>query len=463
MMMLAIALVLGTALRFYRLGAEEMSTGEALAWTAADAPKVIDVIKTGLRLDSGKLALYDIAEHYWIMLFGDQIGALRMLSAALGSLTIIFLFVSMREMLGVLDQFAPDEAELVAALGALLFACNLALLKQDRNARMYALMLLLVVAQIWFFIRAHRRPGALNFIVAALLTTLAIASNFTASLVFAAESAWLGYVLWSGLEGISIVRPAMALGLGALFFAPLWFAVSGLEVGAFHTGAVIWVERQPPWWPLSALKGMSGNSSFGPFLALAIFGTWWQWRRARTAVRFILCWLVLPFAMILVISYAITPFMVERYVLSSFIAFLALVALGLASIRNRLLRYALLAVVLEQSGVHIYHYWHAPQDIQWREAGEFAEAIVPKGKSIAVMPGGETLYVLHYYLRDRGMDIIGASATIGQKSRIKSFSCGPEPIAIVQLDLPEQSLKGIRSCYPRTLKKLRHIEVVSQQ
>ncbi len=193
---LAIALILGTGLRFYRLGAEEMSTGEALAWTAADASNITDVINLGLRLDSGKLALYDVVEHYWIMMFGDKVAALRTLSATVGSLTIIFLFASIREILSSLDHLALDEAELVAALGALLFACNLAMLKQDRNARMYGLMLALVLAQIWFFARAHRRTGALNARVAAVLAALAIASNFTVVFFFVAEGFWLGYELW---------------------------------------------------------------------------------------------------------------------------------------------------------------------------------------------------------------------------------------------------------------------------
>jgi hypothetical protein len=243
---------------------------------------------------------------------------------------------------------------------------------------------------------------------------------------------------------------------------PMAVTASKIEVGAIRNGAMEWVEQQPPWWPFRALKVMSGNAAFWPFLALSIFGIYCQWNRASRSIRFMLCWLIVPFVIVVAISYTITPFMIERYVLSSLVGFIALVALGLVSIPNNVVRYATLAIVVAQSWAHVYHHWRTPEDIQWREAAQLAASAASGGGKIAVFPGGEPMYVLHYYLRGRDATLVNGNASFDPKSRTWSFTCGTEPVAIVQLELARDFRSSIESCYPHTLKKLRLVEVLTQ-
>ena len=63
---LLIAMILGSALRFYRLGVEEMNRGEAAAWMAAVAPNLQAVFMASKVLDPGKSGIYDIVLHLWI-------------------------------------------------------------------------------------------------------------------------------------------------------------------------------------------------------------------------------------------------------------------------------------------------------------------------------------------------------------------------------------------------------------
>src|SRR5271163_4685087 len=86
--LLALALILGAGLRFYRLATAELTADEAASWAGATAPDLCAVIERQRTLDPGKLALYDLALHGWIGLNGDSVGSMRALSATLGTIVI---------------------------------------------------------------------------------------------------------------------------------------------------------------------------------------------------------------------------------------------------------------------------------------------------------------------------------------------------------------------------------------
>jgi len=95
--LLAIALVLGAFLRFSQLTIGELSADEAASWAGASARGMNAVIAAEHRLDPGKLPLYDLALHAWIGAFGDGVTAMRSMSAAIGTLSILLLFLTARE------------------------------------------------------------------------------------------------------------------------------------------------------------------------------------------------------------------------------------------------------------------------------------------------------------------------------------------------------------------------------
>jgi len=293
---------------------------------------------------------------------------------------------------------------------------------------------------MFFFVRAHRKAGFPSIAATAILAAVAVASNQTALFFVVAEGVWLAY-LWifaraqNRSDLLSAARPTMALALGAIVFAPVALAAGRVGLNALHRGILVGIEPQPPWWPLRALKVMAGNAAFGPFVALSLFAIWRQCNRARLAVRFILCWLMIPFTVIMFLSYTITPLMVERYVLSSLVGFLVLAALEVASLPSNWLRHGIAILVVAQSLAHLHHHWRQPEDIQWQEAAAFSSSNVYGGKTIAVIPPGEPVLVLRYYLpQSKRAMVVDAHAKFDGKAW--SFHCGPEPVAIVQTELP---------------------------
>jgi hypothetical protein len=75
-------------------------------------------------------------------------------------------------------------------------------------------MLAAILAQMFFFVRAHRRAGILSWTAAAIFTVLAVACNYTSLFFFAAEGLWLAYLLTVGRTRdtaikLSVARPRL--------------------------------------------------------------------------------------------------------------------------------------------------------------------------------------------------------------------------------------------------------------
>ena len=98
---------------------------------------------------------------------------------------------AVRARLGKESALTGDDVRIIAGLGALVFAVNLVTIKyRSREARMYPLMLAVILAQVAMFIRALRVGGLASY-AALVLTAIAVASNFVAMLVPATEGVWL--------------------------------------------------------------------------------------------------------------------------------------------------------------------------------------------------------------------------------------------------------------------------------
>ncbi len=390
--LLAVALVIGTGVRFHRLGYAQMDIDEGASWAGASAPTLGEVVARERQMDPGKLALYDLMLHEWIGVFGDGLSAMRAMSAALGTIAIVLVFAAVREACR-----GPDGAggvavgELAGALAALAVATNLTLVISDRTARMYSLTLAAELAQVIFFLRARREGGLRNYAGVACFSALAVAANFSALCLLAAEAAWLLCLLGARRAGESIAKrqvvlTALCVAAGMAMLVPLLLAAAPSVATAVHGGIIDWIKPRPPWWPLVMLEQWTGWVLFSPLAALAGFGVWRQWRGADSAPALFLAWLLVPMLAVAGFSWAVMPLMVPRYLLGSLVAFFALAALGAVSIENRLAVLGLAAALAFVSLQRIHRHFRRPQGVQWREAVELARASAGPPGPIAVVP-----------------------------------------------------------------------------
>jgi hypothetical protein len=467
--LLALALMLGAGLRFYRLDTADLSADEAASWAGATAPDLRAVAERQRSLDPGKLALYDLALHGWIELGGDSVGSMRALSAALGTVAIVLVFVTTRElMLDLLYLGSAAEiprAELGAALAALIAAVNLTLVDQARTVRMYPLTLALELAQVACFLHAvsvrARGPGRVASLAGAtVLSALAIASNFTALLLIAAEATWLGWAAVRKRVGararaigeLHLLFPALALCAGMALLGPMAPMAGRASIAVVHAGVLNWSHLRPPWWPLEMLRGASGKAPFLLLLLLAMYGGWRMVRNGGgAALGFVLCWMLAPIAIVMAVSYAFAPFEEMRYVISSVAAFFILAGMGLAAIIDARLRLALIVLVVALSLDHVRRDFIEPRFVQWREATALALAADPPRGTIAVVPGYAVNVVRYYLPYDRRESAEDTGAQCDTRAHVLILGSDEQ--------LAPGQIAALRDCDPLVVGRLRLVEV----
>lgn len=404
---MAIAIALGAYLRFANLGAREMSADEGASWAAAAARSAGAVLRLEARLNPGKLGVHDLALHAWMRLFGDSLVAMRSLSALVGTLSIPLIFAVALELIDMPP--APESPEprapariraLAPAFTAIFFAANLIVVKYAREARMYPIALAFGLVQVWFFLRAWRLGGLLNYAVCAISAALAIATNFSMGLLLLPEGIWLlAAMARTRSAGGRPLRIGIALAAGLTLLVPAVAASLRARGAPIHLSVISWISRPAPWAPIALFNKASGTFAFPIMAGLAAWGAMRGWREARAGVIFALLWMFAAPIALLAISYAIQPAFVERYVLACFAPFFILVALGAATLESNAMRLGAAALAVALALGHVASYDRKPHDAQWREAVTAAVANTPADGAITVAPP-YAVNVARYYLRD---------------------------------------------------------------
>jgi hypothetical protein len=397
---LAGAIVLGGALRFLQLGASELTPDEAASWAAAAAPNLTDVIARQARFNPGKLAEYELLLHGWIRVAGSSVLAMRTLSALLGIVAIVLVYWTAREILALSEPGTPtagaaDSTDYTAALTALIAAASLIMIRYTREARMYPVLITALLTQTALLLRARRRGGLANYAGVSIFTIVAIAANFSAIFLFAAQASWLLLTRrgrgddW-GLKGLA------ALAAAGMVLMPLFGAAVHSSVNALDEGALTWISA-PPWWaPVSFFNRGAGTLPFPLLLVLAIWGVFVQWPQLRDALVFALWWMFVPVLMLFALSLTVTPLMVERYALSCFVPFFLLAALGISSILAHRMRAGAIALTVLLCLAHTGAFLLKPPSRQWTHAIGRIRSYTPAAAISVAPPHGAN--VLRYYL-----------------------------------------------------------------
>ena len=427
---LCVAIALGAALRFIRLGSRELSIDESLSWYAAAAPSVTDLLRIQHEGDSGKLAVHELALRGWMHMFGESEAAMRSMSALIGSLSIVLVFILALEILSAVSNTGTEDRQqgkiyLVAALSALLFAVGLPAVEIARQARMYSMMQAWILAQAIFIFRARRLGGLANYAGLAIFTALAVATNFTALLVLGSEGLWLIYLFVRDARNADPVRIGTAWRLGAAILVGgilLLPFMSGFENGAvgMERGDFNWIRPPGRWEPFATFESGLGSWPFPLFLLFAIVGGVRMWRTHRDEALLALIWILLPPIALFAGSYLLSPMLVTRYVITSFVPLFILTAIGIQSIRSETYGAIALAAIVSLSILRVSSELR-PGDDRWRRACELALAHDGPERRVGAY---HDYFLVSYYLGAPGRDDV-------QVVRIPTHGAGREDAGVV--------------------------------
>jgi len=415
--LLGAALLVGGWLRFTNLDATQMTADEGASWAAASAPTVVQAVLRSRRLNPGKLGLHDALMHVWMRIGGDSLASMRGLSAALGAIAIALVFAVVAEILKLdTDRGAEDSArerrDWIAAATAMVFALDVLAIAQSRIARMYMVLMVAVLAQVWFFVRAIRAGGFRNRAGLAITSALAVAAHFSAGLVLLSEVGWAALRLRRNHVEIrrwtesSEARAVAAIGVGGLMLAPLARTPLGIAYGFVRAGNLSWIPRPTLMTPVSVFIESFGRYGTVAIAAFALFAVISTWRTTRESITFLVLWALFPPLLLTAISF-VQPIFVVYYVMSSAVPIAALAAIGFEALPMRPLRWVALAcvVALLVTPVRVYFALLGESHfVRWGSAVSRAREDLKPGELALVEPDW-AVNVVRYYLRAAGDDL----------------------------------------------------------
>jgi 4-amino-4-deoxy-L-arabinose transferase-like glycosyltransferase len=410
---LAIAILVGAALRFYRLGADSLWVDEfATLSLATHAPGEI------LRMSSTVNfipPLYFLLVHGALQVFGESEVALRLPSVVAGICTIPISWALTQDI-----TRSRATANIVAAL----LAVNPLHLWYSQEARPYALLLLFGCSALLCLERAVRTESLPYWILFSVSCALAFLTHTTGIMFGLIGWTW---VLWSR-DRRHLLRPLLASSLAVgLVCAPFVVAIARELVatqGTFHSPPRALTGLEVAYSLLTYVGGYSFGpapreiQNFGALAALrshplesavagaaligALIGSWLN--RRATMVPFVVL-LGIPLVGILVLSALSGKAYNVRYTLPALIGFLGIVSVALHTLRPR--PRALALTVLVGLGLWADAQWFWSSDY-WKEDSRAAVTWLrdnlPPGATVAVAPN-YSLQPLAYYTRKAGADL----------------------------------------------------------
>lgn len=400
----------GAALRFLGLDHQSLWLDEFLAFVIGQHG--LGEVYARAASITGQSPFYYVVVSLWSDVFGtDSAVVIRALSATLGVISLLQLYAFARRFAG--------EAQARVALAIL--ALSPLHLYFSQEARMYPLLLVLVLALVHLCLAAAREPaarGAGRLVAIAVLTAAALYTHYYAVLFLAALDLFL--VLTWRRSGPAILPIALAQIAGAIAYLPwipalLHAADSGGNAFIRYVGlkglytaftfalgyssVVLDADTKdaiPQQFLAAWPRVLLGAVAFG---AIALQGVRALWRGNRELLLLIGLLLLLPVAAATVISLRM-PIISERYFSPALPFFALLLACGVVASRG-LARWLPLAA----AGLLVAHslgtYWLDPRfgNHDWRAASRWlAERPVP-GEELLFHPGFvEPCF--RYYARD---------------------------------------------------------------
>ena len=451
-------LILGGALRFYRLSGRSLWLDEILVWDFSGGTSIGAVVRR-LSAVPSLMPLHFVIS--WIIRrFGDSEIWLRLVPAVAGTLSVPAMFSLARDLFG----------RRTAVIAALLVAVAPFLIWYSQENAAYSMLTLLTIVQMQLAYLAVTRSRLIYWLGFSIVTLVSLYNDYFALLATAAAFAFIGLVLarrvlsphpalpQRGREILAGVGSGLIVLLGYLPWLPI--------LRTFLHHQEYGLSRFSPSHHATMAEVQSYLAIFGLegvvlilFVAGLVVAALWTVRRKPEAVLLTVLWLVLPVA---AFFYSLRGGLVTlwpRYLIFVLPAALLLVALAIDEVSTWLGRIAGrrstlisglatiagVTVVLIQVVPSLAASYQLPKD-DWRGAAAFVESN-SSPDSVVIDVGNDSYWVqeaMGYYLHHQPSPILHVDA--GQPldpslvSRLES-SHGTVWVAFVTDDAPDDFRK----------------------
>lgn len=385
-------LLLGALLRAFQSNVRSLSYDDAFAVFLAE--KDLPGIVRGTAADTMP-PLYYFVLHYWMLLTGREVVALRYLSLATGLLLIALACVIGRRL------FGPEAG----VLAALVSAFSPILIHRGQELRMYGLLALGGLLYMYFFVRCTEEEGRLSH-WAWLVLGGAVAMYSHNLAPFSLLSANVFALLtrrWRLMRNLLAAQAAIGL------LALPWLLMLPGQLAKIERA--FWTPRPGPVEVVQAVMTFTTNmpvdrwllpiSLFASLLILA-FALYRAAHLLRSGPQpgllLVLCFAFAPSLATFAASYLMRPVFVPRGVIASILAYYLLLAGLIAGVNRAALRTALVAPVLLLMALALPRFYfdvsfpHSP----FRQAADFLADRLGPG-DVVLHDNKLSFFPAHYY------------------------------------------------------------------
>lgn len=366
MLLLALIVLMGLALRLYRLDEESVDHEEFISVSHLDAPGLIPFVRDASRHYPFSVPLPFVFEYLWSRVFGRDIYHVRLLFVCVGLLCVPLLYSLTRYFYRGLPR-AP-VAGLVAAL---FFALSPVHVFHATEARQYPFLVLFGLLSLYTFLNCQREPDRRWWAANLLVNLCVVWTHIFGMLILAVEGLLLltlgrggrkQALLWGAVQGILCVPWAIwVLSIDVppsdnIYASYVGVPTETLLLDAFADD-VLFIHKYYPapasraWQnagpeaarKISELRPWFGGALLGLLIAPVLWAVYACLRRARRGTEgsvepttreflLLLAWLLVPVLVLGIVSNTIKPCYANRYTMYSSLAIYVLLGGMLASL-----------------------------------------------------------------------------------------------------------------------------------
>lgn len=393
-LLLLLIVLLGTFLRIYDLGKENLWLDEG--YTLATAEKSTSELLDSLYEYEINPPAYFLMIHYWISLFGTSEFSLRFPSVIFGLISIFLIYLLGKEWFN----------KKTGLISAMLMSISMLNIEYSQEARTYTLLVMVTLLSLYFFTRLLKK-GAPSHYIAYVLATAALLyihylgiyiillENFVIFIFFLKKTALLKRWIISQLAIVLLFLPWLPR---FIFQMEYWITgwretligEFGLPVFLGNFGVLL---MAIPLLVAFIMLGILivlihyGKVKPGEMISRLRFSK--NYFMAFAAVYLILAVLILPR-----IS---TPFHTTKFSLFLLPLFYILLARGIALLRDKKLQSALLILILLASSFVMFNYYNTTRKEEWKDLSGFIDTNAGENDAVLLCVDTNQIVFNYYY------------------------------------------------------------------
>lgn len=376
--LLLLLIFIGAIFRFYKIDFQSVWLDEIHTINEANPNISISELYSSLLVSDPHPPLYFILVQLFFKIFGYSTFVLKMFSALMGVGGLFAIYFLGKELIN----------KKVGLIAVVLLSVNYFHIYYSQEARMYSMLFFTTTLSFYFLVRFLKKPSIKTVVSHAFFAALMIYTHFFALFALCAEYVILLFFI---IKPYNIDRKKMVL------FSVLSGVITLiLYIPSFNTfietnkKTSIWISMPSVDVYTQIFKDFFGQSEIVIFFILTVLILFFiklynRKNKKELAINpneekqvfsfiFLFSWIIITLLIPLISSYVKLPMLISRYFINILPAVILLPAIGIYYIKNKVIKSAILSVIVIFSLTDIIivkRYYRTVIKTQFREATQF--------------------------------------------------------------------------------------------